>query len=1371
MEKNKIFFVATIKKFIWDNKKVHFFLNDFIVSEENIKSHKIRDDSGYSIILNEFDISDNIIEEEDLENEEENKKSITIYLKISDKPNFKNTKEYETIIYYEPKRTNFIFDLFIGKSKKKTLSEDNSLEYLNIDFNTMFKILYSQMNEKQNKDQPDYIENLGKDTLNYLEEKKNEIFYINCEIMFFLLLYVKNTKNNKLYLKTFLEIFFRKQFNYNELKIYSKEKINEIITEIFTSLEESSKAWPFNEFQKFEKGFVPNEEEEEDEEEQKQEEDDKKEEYLNMTITEIKFMEFLLGYYSKLGGNTEDLKLFLMNDKIKNKTIKMLSQEKSQKYISNICRQNFMKLFDNKDSILEKLQIQTNLLEYFRIINEHFYDLSELIEKVGMNQFDCNFQNITLENDIKEIIEIHKEIIAKENKEKKNIFDFIPFINKCINVFKDNNLEQLIYLNEFIEDEKLIINYNNMIDYRQGCLVEAIKSTVNIYIHSNIKNYNLYLLEIIPKINKYLSERDLFNILNNIKLNGKDEENAKNVLDLIVKNKIFKYFYDKKRFFNAVVKNIKGIQYLKYITQISREIDDIADELYKWISVCIKNYKKSLNIDIKQDLFEIFIYLTKYNQASKLLKLIKNSINDQEMIDIFIYFLENIHLNKKDFDLNHYKVIIDCLLQDKKYHVIIPKIFSNEEIAKTEKIISYIFNILKNNILTSDEFYLSEKTEKIRLLEELININFFSKIEYQNYEFTKKTVEIINVIKSNFENGNLAYDKAITILNNFTKSNDFDYLYKFKLLFLSKEIEEENVIKISKQFKDDVRKVQSQIGNLEIIKSFLENFYPISKQKEISYIELLQNLFSNQKLNLYNGIIEQDVYKTIIKYLEEANTINHLNKESLCFKKIYEKEKNIYLSDQNEKNKDKEKEDENTILKNALEKFENLKSIFEMERIENINNDIQLLLDIYLESNDENKLYKQILFLKMHFNINKNEEDLKKIQLNIIIFGLSNIINYILLGLKEIYSLFKENINIKEEGDILLKMDDYLEKIKNADENMEINQIDEIISYLKNFNIYLLGIEAKKETNDTNIEQEEKPKKKIQKSNPQAKEEENNVLQYNIQNREKFYEFLKLIQNNPEAINFATTQKEKNAKFLLEFLIESDEKKNLQENDVYGFIKTVQFFEKILKEEYKYKFSELIKLLNNAITFTNDPNYLGEHINNYIKNYNAIKSLYLDSMDKSGSSSLIITSILTNSLAKVSYRNITIEYKKSEDNKNTLDIEALEELRGKAVIMKSYMKINNEQEIVLDNNYNNVKIFVELIQKFKILNNLLNRLYKIGIPEPDKYIIIININEKDIKTIIENNFDYSDINCSVCGHKYKLNILIDYLYNITIQIE
>ena len=139
-----------------------------------------------------------------------------------------------------------------------------------------------------------------------------------------------------------------------------------------------------------------------------------------------------------------------------------------------------------------------------------------------------------------------------------------------------------------------------------------------------------------------------------------------------------------------------------------------------------------------------------------------------------------------------------------------------------------------------------------------------------------------------------------------------------------------------------------------------------------------------------------------------------------------------------------------------------------------------------------------------------------------------------------------------------------------TNENIQRETIDKIISFLKKFNIYLLGEEIQNITNlsDNNgLKNDNNDKIKLIRTKSCGTIKINDNINFYIQNRERFFEFLKLIHSNPEAVEFAKIQKEKNAKFLLEFLVESDEKKNLQENDVQGFIKSVQFFEKILKKK------------------------------------------------------------------------------------------------------------------------------------------------------------------------------------------------------------
>ena len=1127
MAETKIYFLTTIKKMINDNKRIYFTYDDINLSGENsqyIKTKRIEEKDGFYIKFNEFEFGENLLSEQNEEDEDDEEgkiKNIKIYLVISNlSDEDKYSKKYEIIINYEPNRRNFIFNLNISNSIGISFFGDNRFEHLPIDFNYNFLLFYNQKKEINVEYQYDYHKNLAKDTLSYLEEKKNEILDINFEIIIFLLLYIKDAKDKNSHISTLLEALHLKRFTYNIINIYKKEDINHIVEDIFIGLENNKKAWPFNEIQKFEKGFNTNNEEEEDEEEEEEEEDS---DDLNMNKTELKFIEFLLGYYSK-NGNLEDLKIFLSNNIIKNKTTEVLSQIQDDKIISMSCREKFIKLFADKNEVLEKLQISTDIVEYFKIINDNYTEIYELLKKVGMRKYDIKFQNIIIDTDLKEVREIHKQIIEKEKMENNNFLNFMPFIQKSINVFKDNKLDQLIYLNEFIEEEeKVYIANNKELNAIKNNLGIAVRSTINGINRTKFKEYDIYLLEIMPKINQYLNEEDRFSLFQNTKLNSNEKEIAEKIFDIIIKNKLFIYFDNKKKFFNNVIKNIKGIEYIKYIAQIASGIKDIADELYNWVSNNIKSYKKELKLNIKEDLFSVFGNLINYNQANQLLKLIWNNINDKEATEIFIYFLENISLYKLYLNYNFHQKIIDYFFKDINYPITIPNVLANQEIKKCQKMKDYIFAELKNKIISLDEFYYYNTTPNIELIEELKKNNFFNDEIYQNYEYTKKTVELINKIKSNFENGDLIYEKASIIFSNFIQWND--YQYKFRSIFLFNEKnDDENILRLSMKFKDDVIKIQTSLTDLEEIKKFFVEFYKNSKQKEISDINDLNNLLTKNKLKLYIEIINKDTYKNIIKYIEEALNINKLNKESYCFKQIYEEEKLISQRNQGENNEDKE--NEYNILKNTIQKFNDLKNIFENEKNKSVDNTNKFLIEIFLKYSDEELLYKEIKFLKFYFNINMKDEIIRKIKMNIIILALNNSINYILLGLKEINNIFKENIEQNVEDDILKKIDEYLVIIEN--ENIEREKKEEILTFLKKFNIYLLGEEEQKIEFDINNKKDN--------------------IKYNIQNRKRFLEFLKLIKNDPSSIYFILTQNEKNAKFLLEYLVESDEKKNLKKN-------------------------------------------------------------------------------------------------------------------------------------------------------------------------------------------------------------------------------
>ena len=545
-----------------------------------------------------------------------------------------------------------------------------------------------------------------------------------------------------------------------------------------------------------------------------------------------------------------------------------------------------------------------------------------------------------------------------------------------------------------------------------------------------------------------------------------------------------------------------------------------------------------------------------------------------------------------------------------------------------------------------------------------------------------------------------------------------------------------------KNFSDEVLKFKDEILKLEEIKKYLEAFFSNSKKEQIFKANELINLFKQSKLKDYNKIIKTPDYIETIKLFDESKIYNHLN-NSHCFKYIFYSQ--IALIKKEEK---EGKIDENSLLQISTEKFNQLKNIFENNKIESIGDNIKCLLDLALNSIES--LNKEILFLKRYFNINVEEEREKEIKSNIILFARTNKINYILLGLKQLFELFKEQINDGQE--IMQKVENYTEEIK--DPKIEIKKIEEIISFFKKFNIYVE--DEDKEGNNIYIEDNNK--------------DEINKIRDNIKNKDIFFTFLKLIQNNPDPIIFAKSKMKINAKLLLDFLLESDSKKNLQENDVQGFIKTVEFFDK--DRENKYNLTELIKNLNNALTVPNQENYIGDFINKYIKNYNGIKALYNESLNKSDTSSLIISLILRNSEIKVTYNSFNIEYYNKENVLTKMEFEEIEELRGKALIMKSYMK--KEEGKIVDTNYFNVRKFVDLIQNFKTLNNYLNDLFNIELPEPEKYIISIKIafdKIRRIKTNENNNYDYSDIICKMCKKEFSLKNLIDYLYKLKIGIQ
>ena len=511
-----------------------------------------------------------------------------------------------------------------------------------------------------------------------------------------------------------------------------------------------------------------------------------------------------LAFYNQNEGTKEDYKIFFINERIKNNTIQTLSQIndiKKEIYINSTCKNIFMEFCISENNILGKIKMEKDLLKYFELINENFYVLRELIKTVSLNSYFVEGNIVKLGDDLDKIYQIYKLILSKEIEIKNFFLRMDIFMEKSIDVFKNIDLNNLICLIKFIEDEKQNNNsqeFKGKIFYIEKKLKEEINNTLKLYIKSNL-NSGIYYLDIIPKIGNYFTkyeEDDKFKVLEAGKIGREKNENLIQKFQLMISHKLYKYFISansySKFYNNIIIKNVKGIEYLDYILQIFPEEDynfDMSLKLFDWVKKYIGGYSSKLNIDIKQGLSKVLSILIKKKKEKidDFLKLFHN-MSDALIIEIYIYFLENNNLEPNNKDKN-----IMYFLNNKKNifkandSTIIPYILSK---LQDKKDINLVLNKLK--VIKEEEFYKQEITENIKILNDLLQNNYFEKLDKKNTnEYIQKTLFVFETVKSNFEQKTFNYEKAYNIYENIISNKDI--LYKFKLLLLLKEDKDNSI--------------------------------------------------------------------------------------------------------------------------------------------------------------------------------------------------------------------------------------------------------------------------------------------------------------------------------------------------------------------------------------------------------------------------------------------------------------------------------------------------------------------------------------------------------------------------------------------------
>ena len=510
-QKTKIFFLNGISTSFLEKKQIYFDLNQKVLTCQNIitkEQGKIVNENQkqYSIYLNELSVDEDWLKQN--ENEDKHKGYIKMNLNFADtSKKFNNIENCEILINLEKNRINFIFGLEIGDLNKRYNYSHKKLDSYFISFNLNFNYFNKYIIENvENEFQADYLEYLIKDAKIFLEkihEEKNLEF--NFSIIFEIFVYSKDKNDD---IAVLLEAIKNNNIIYN---YYKKERINDFIKEVFSNFEKSDNAWPFN----YIHGDIPeagDESSEEDEEKEEEEEEEKRNKINNnkqktqfsINEYEIHFISFFLGYFSQEKEVSDlDFDIFFMNDKIKNITIEALSKiEKNNNKISIICRKYFMKLCNKNEDILGKLQLETELIQYLKYINEKFNVLYELIKSAGVDNYTINEKLITRNINLEQIYPIFKEIILKEKEKNFFFLNFKEFMEKSIELFKYNDLNNLISLISFIDYER---KFNKENEHKTE--IVNLGFAINNAIKSNINLKNcLYFMDIIPKIGKYFNK-------------------------------------------------------------------------------------------------------------------------------------------------------------------------------------------------------------------------------------------------------------------------------------------------------------------------------------------------------------------------------------------------------------------------------------------------------------------------------------------------------------------------------------------------------------------------------------------------------------------------------------------------------------------------------------------------------------------------------------------------------------------------------------------------------------------------------------------------------------------------------------------------
>ena len=568
----------------------------------------------------------------------------------------------------------------------------------------------------------------------------------------------------------------------------------------------------------------------------------------------------------------------------------------------------------------------------------------------------------TISNDNYEILSNEMEkLVNYELSKKQFVFIGNDFLNNYINVYS-KNLKKLCLI-------KKIIQLLKKVDSKLGL------EHIHEIIHKNA-------LEMIAK--GELKNEELLDFINNedIFYNIKTYENLKHRplevfdgFDLDDDNELFykKWnevkIFEKYRFTNDFYigekRMIKKINHMKDFGKLLKLFNfdghnylcELISDKYKEL---LKTYNKYTCPNFLKDTSFLIIILEENKFEQNFLEnTIKKDIESSELIiDIFLYLSSNYNISQ-----NIIKYIGNYFLGN---------ILNKNKIFLKGSIIIFLLNYfwkqtndaLNNYLIIENELYNEENNNiKFILLEELIKENVFDNLKDKTLYFLN-TSNLSNKIYNDIINGNVKYDIIEPIFKNPERKQIFKQKLK-TLLYLCCP----NINFLIQNIEKNINDIKQNIENLNILDEVLCLFF---EKKYINNIISIKNLKNEIIIGMINIInIKKPYINQLYSIIPDYKKIFQCKSSFIFLKLFYD---NLFQKILKNNNSD--------ILKESKNDYEQFKALFEEDWKIKLN---KKFLNIIKEIDDD-KIEKELYFMKNFFNLNINDLKITQLKNEIISF-------------------------------------------------------------------------------------------------------------------------------------------------------------------------------------------------------------------------------------------------------------------------------------------------------------------------------------------------------------------------------------------------